>query len=157
MKTFKQYICENNQFLTNKDDIDHWLFDHDVDGYTINDDLTVDVDGNVDLYNKNLTSIPVQFKNVDGDFYCSYNRLTSLVGCPTTVGGGSFYCFGNQIFDPLNILKIKQVKYCYIDNNQVQQIINKYLQLYPNDNQIRQRYLLAKQELIENGLEQYTK
>ena len=43
-----------------------------------------------------LTSIPVQFGYVSGDFFCRANDLESLEGCPSEVGG-SFHCTGNQL------------------------------------------------------------
>ena len=70
--------------------------------YTINSDMSISVNGYVDLTHKNLKSLPIKFKEVSGDFDCSYNQLTSLKYCPETVGG-RFYCFVNQItnFDGL--------------------------------------------------------
>ena len=56
----------------------------------------VNVDGNVNLYNKNLTSIPVQFGYVGGDFYCVDNKLTTLQGAPREVGG-NFSCSNNNL------------------------------------------------------------
>jgi hypothetical protein len=73
-----------------------WLKEMWIKNYTINDDLTVDVNGPVDLYEKELTSIPVQFCKVTGWFNCSRNQLTSLVGAPKKVGK-SFHCFFNQL------------------------------------------------------------
>ncbi len=70
--------------------------EHDIRKYTINDDMSISVNGNVDLSYKNLKSIPIKFKEVGGGFYCSNNQLTSLKGCPETVGG-SFYCSNNQL------------------------------------------------------------
>ena len=64
--------------------------------YTINDDMSISVNGHVDLAFKNLKSIPINFKEVDGYFNCSYNQLTSLQGCPETVGG-DFNCNNNQL------------------------------------------------------------
>jgi len=64
-----------------------------IKNYTINDDMSISVNGNVDLSYK---SIPIKFKEVTGYFYCSNNQLTSLKGCPETVGG-SFYCHCNQL------------------------------------------------------------
>lgn len=85
--------------------------------YTINEDLTVDVEGAVDISNLELTKIPVQFRKVSGYFICDNNKLTSLKGSPSIVGldfhcsnnlletlqdgpqkvGGSYYCNSNQL------------------------------------------------------------
>ena len=67
-----------------------------IKNYTINDDMSISVNGSVDLSYKNLKSIPIKFKEVGGDFYCNVNQLTSLKGCPETVGGG-FSCGNNQL------------------------------------------------------------
>ena len=66
--------------------------------YTINPDWTINVNGDVYLYRKNLTEFPdyIKFNNVSGYFDCSNNQLISLKGCPTSVGGG-FVCSRNQL------------------------------------------------------------
>jgi hypothetical protein len=56
----------------------------------------VDVLGTVDLDHKGLTRLPFAFGKVGGDFYCSYNRLTSLEGVPREVGG-NLWCNNNQL------------------------------------------------------------
>ena len=56
----------------------------------------IDVKGSVKLSNQNLTSIPYKFGNVSENFYCSVNKLTSLIGCPRTIGG-DFICDTNQL------------------------------------------------------------
>ena len=70
--------------------------EHNIKYYTINDDMSISVNGIVVLAYRNLKSIPITFKEVSGYFSCSNNQLTSLEGCPETVGGG-FYCNGNQL------------------------------------------------------------
>jgi hypothetical protein len=40
---------------------------------------------------ENYLKFQVQFRNVSGYFYCDNNQLTSLEGCPSSVGG-DFYC-----------------------------------------------------------------
>jgi hypothetical protein len=68
-----------------------------VDGtYTIQSDGTVDVNGDVNMYNMKLTEIPVKFGKVTGDFYCDNNQLISLEGAPQSVGG-HFDCSYNQL------------------------------------------------------------
>lgn len=76
--------------------VENWLNDKNISNYTINDDLTVDVKGNVDLMGEELTEIPIQFGKVEGDFLCSHNNLTSLKGCPKEVGG-EFNCSKNKL------------------------------------------------------------
>jgi hypothetical protein len=88
-----------------------------IENYTINDDLSVDVIGDVDLSNKSLTKIPFKFnivsvnfyfannqlktlegspKEVGGNFLCGYNKLTTLEGSPKKVGG-KFACSSNNL------------------------------------------------------------
>jgi len=69
---------------------------YNIKDYTFNDDLSIDVNGNVDLSYRGLTKIPIVFRNVSGYFLCSGNKLTSLEGCPETVGG-SFHCSYNKL------------------------------------------------------------
>jgi hypothetical protein len=76
-------------------EIRDWLHAMDIYDYDICDGV-VHVVGDVDIPNKGLTSIPVQFGYVSGNFYCGGNLFASLYGCPELVGG-NFYCGGNQL------------------------------------------------------------
>ena len=78
-----------------KKSIEKWLSKMDIKNYSLRDNL-VDVEGDVDLYGRNLEVIPVQFGIVKGYFWCSSNNLKSLEGCPKTVGG-NFNCFRNNL------------------------------------------------------------
>jgi len=90
MKSYKQFIKES------KTDIDLICQDFDIENYTINPDESIDVDDNVYLNNRNLSSIPLKFGRVSGYFSCYNNNLTSLEGCPEKVGG-DFYCDSNDL------------------------------------------------------------
>jgi hypothetical protein len=68
---------------------------YDIENWTLNPDGTVDVDGDVDLCNE-LSKLPLKFGRVTGYFWCSYNQLTSLEGCPTEIGG-DFFCSYNKL------------------------------------------------------------
>jgi hypothetical protein len=90
---------------------------YNITNYTINDDGSIDVNGNVDLDQYGLKRIPVVFNKVTGWFDCSDNNLTTLKGSPLWVGGwfscrvnnltslefspdyvgGNFYCNGNDL------------------------------------------------------------
>ena len=76
---------------------------YDIKNYTINDDGSIDVNGEVNLYKKGLTELPLTFNKVNGYFDCDNNNLTSLKGSPRWVGS-SFYCNWNRLtsleFDP---------------------------------------------------------
>ena len=67
-----------------------------VEKYTINDDNTIDVDDNVNLFNMGLTKLPIKFGRVSGSFNCGRNHLTSLEGSPYYVGG-YFSCNDNYL------------------------------------------------------------
>jgi hypothetical protein len=63
--------------------------------HTINADGSVHVKGDVNLSNKDLTELPIEFDVVDGNFNISGNKITSLDGCPKYVGG-DFNCGDNS-------------------------------------------------------------
>ena len=91
MRFLRKYkIFENNT------EIDAICAKYKIKNYTINIDDTVDVNGNVWLYNKKLKSIPLNFNIVNGYFDCSDKHLTSLRGCPVRVGNG-FRCYRNKL------------------------------------------------------------
>ncbi len=69
---------------------------YDINNYTINSDGSIDVDGSVYLFNKNLDKLPLSFNKVNGYFDCSFNELTTLEGCPKYVGD-NFSCFYNKL------------------------------------------------------------
>jgi hypothetical protein len=69
---------------------------YDIKRYTINEDGSIDVNGDVDLDNRRLTKLPLKFNLVSGDFDCSHNQLTSLEGSPKEVGG-IFSCNHNRL------------------------------------------------------------
>ena len=101
--------------------------EYQIYNYTINEDGSIDVDGDVYLNNESLTKLPLKFGKVTGRFYCSHNQLVSLEGAPKSVGdnftcadnnltslegcpelvGGDFYCNNNRIttFEHLPLVK----------------------------------------------------
>ena len=84
--------------LKSKEEISKWCKDHLIENYTINDDLTVDVDDNVILYQYPIEELPFQFNYVKGDFILGENNLTTLKGVPYKIDG-DFICGGNNIRD----------------------------------------------------------
>ena len=74
----------------------------DYTGQVINEDFYC-------AYNK-LTSLEGCPEKVGGVFYCAYNKLTSLEGCPKEVGG-DFYCSDNTgKFTQEDVRKVCNVK-----------------------------------------------
>jgi hypothetical protein len=69
-----------------------------ITNYIVNDDLSINVNGNIDLYNRRLTQLPLDFKLVTGSFNCSNNSLTTLLGSPNEVNG-EYNCSQNKLTD----------------------------------------------------------
>ena len=84
------------EYCSDRKSIERWLNKMKIKNYIINDDLSVDVDGFVNLRHKNLNNFPVRFAVINGDFFCSHNNLHSLVNGPTTVIGW-FCCLDNKL------------------------------------------------------------
>ena len=95
MKTLNNYITEAwNGVKTQsiKADMEAWCEEMRIKNYTINSKGEIDVDGFVDLDNKNFKELPYKFGRVDGYFSLgSCKNLTSLKNCPDFVGE-SFNC-----------------------------------------------------------------
>ena len=98
------YFVQNGKqqsFIYNKKLILDWC-DFGFDGKKIkfveekNDKPVIDYDGDVKLNGNNLSSLPIYFNRVSGDFICSFNKLTSLEDIPIEVGG-SFDCSFNKL------------------------------------------------------------
>jgi hypothetical protein len=86
----------SNFIKESKEDIDSICKKYNIQNYTINEDGTVDVGRDVYLNGDNLTEFPLKFRKVNGDFDCSYNKLTNLEGAPREVVGG-FSCKNNKL------------------------------------------------------------
>ena len=99
MKHIKPYkIFESNEpnFPTTKEGVIKVCEKYGIKNYTINDDLSIDVDGGVGLGDRGLGYLPLRFNYVGGYFQCSFNKLKSLEGCPQTVNE-SFFCYYNEL------------------------------------------------------------
>ena len=76
-----------------------WLDSMGIKNYTVRDDLTVDVAGDVDISRdkyKLLYVFKVRFGIVTGSFLCHATGLITLEGAPVEVGG-SFNCAENGL------------------------------------------------------------
>lgn len=69
----KEYNTKNINYICQK---------YNIRNYTINEDGTVDIDGDVSLCNKGLTQLPLNFGRVTGYFDCANNQLVTLEGSP---------------------------------------------------------------------------
>lgn len=81
-----------------KDQIYSWLSSCNINSrnFVIHDDLSVDIKGNFYLRVSQMTTLPVDFNYVDGDFDISSNKLETLRGCPQRVSG-NFNCSSNLL------------------------------------------------------------
>lgn len=89
---------------------------YNITNYTINEDGTIDVNGDVLLYNIGLSQFPLLFRNVSGCFDISNNNLTTLKGCPERIGGG-FYVYNNKLTSLIDGPKYVGTHYNCCDNN----------------------------------------
>jgi hypothetical protein len=80
----------------NKIEIDNLCKEYNITNYTINDDGSIDIDGDVDLAWHKILKIPLKFNKVTGHFYCNSTDITSLEGVPKYVGG-NFTCWKTNI------------------------------------------------------------
>ena len=78
------------------EDLIKLLKQYNIKNYTIHEDGSVSVIGDVDLSNKCLYTIPIVFREVSGSFNCYNNNLTSLEHCPKIVGS-YFDCSYNNL------------------------------------------------------------
>lgn len=109
MKNLKEYIVTENNFFKNlgigmRPDVEKWVKERHIKNYTINDDLTIDVKGDIYLLGYKEEQLPeyIQFGRVDGWFNISRcPNLTTLEGCPQEVSG---------FFDCNNCPKLKSLK-----------------------------------------------
>jgi hypothetical protein len=94
----KKELNENYFNSTEKDShgLKNWLLSMNVRDYTVNDDFSIDVDGDVDLSERKLVEIPYKFNNVKGNFFIYDNNLTTLNNCPNFVGD-NFGCDRNYL------------------------------------------------------------
>ncbi|MCK9476326.1 MAG: hypothetical protein M0R46_10420 [Candidatus Muirbacterium halophilum] len=90
-----KYIKPFNE-STNTSEIEAICEKYNITNYTINEDGSIDVNGNVNLVNRQLKVLPLKFRNVNGFFNCGFNELITLEGAPQRVGG-DFYCGDNQL------------------------------------------------------------
>ena len=89
------YLKKFESFQTH-DEIHKICREYYITNYTINSDGSIDVNGDVNLYDRYLEELPLKFNHVSGDFSCSENKLTTLEGAPQSVGL-DFDCYSNKL------------------------------------------------------------
>ena len=72
----------------NKQEIKNWLDERKIINYSINEDLSVDVNGDILLRNYFFRgNFPVKFNVIYGDFICNFNEFPSTKFFPKEVHG----------------------------------------------------------------------
>jgi len=96
IKHYKIFESTSPNFPSTKEGVIEVCEKYEIENYIINDDLSIDVDGDVELDSKNLKYLPLKFNYVSGYFTCARNKLKTLKGSPQTVNGG-FFCHHNEL------------------------------------------------------------
>lgn len=82
--------------MSSKQEISRWLDRNSIDNYIVNDDLSINVNGDVKLYDIKIETLPYKFNIIFGDFRILNCELTTLKNCPNIVYE-SFACSYNPI------------------------------------------------------------
>lgn len=109
------------------DEIHKICKEHGIENYTINDDNSIDVDGQVDLFHDQLTILPLKFNIVNGNFDCGNNYLKSLNNAPSEVYG-DFYCDKNEL-ESLEGAPMYIKGDVMVDGNKVKLDYDKYIKI----------------------------
>jgi len=96
IKPYEIFESASPNFPTTREEVIEVCEKYEIYNYIINDDLSIDGDGDVYLVDKGLEYLPLKFNYVSGNFVCSDNKLKTLEGSPQTVGG-YFFCFENEL------------------------------------------------------------
>lgn len=89
-------IIKPFSIFKSKNNIESICREFGINNYSINEDGSIDADC-VFINSRGLKKLPLKFRNIEGSFQCQHNHLTSLEGCPETVGG-NFACNNNHLF-----------------------------------------------------------
>jgi len=71
---------------------------------------TLNVEGNVDIFGIGLTSLPIKFGKVTGNFKCFNNKLSSTENFPNYIGGNLWIGDNKVRFSEKEIRKVCEVK-----------------------------------------------
>jgi hypothetical protein len=141
---FDKYIKESvdNQFFKTKKEIEYWIYDNvPYTSFTINDDLTVDIRGNLDIRNRGLEYLPVQFNVVTGNIRIDNNHFKNLKGFPKICLGYLTVGWNDTIYSLIDIIPdiiIKTIKHevGWIYNGRFQNILEEYALHYINNKKL---------------------
>lgn len=95
LKPYKEFTSTIN-FPSDVDKISELCNKFRIKDYKINEDLSIDVEGDVNIDTYYFKYLPLNFNIVKGNFYCQRNKLVSLYGSPKEVGE-NFVCSDNKL------------------------------------------------------------
>ena len=91
--------------LKTREEVENWLKTYEIKNYTINVDLSVNVDGGYfNCVGNKILSLVGCPESVGGGLNCNDNKLISLKGCPVEIGG-VFDCGNNKLTSLLGVPK----------------------------------------------------
>jgi hypothetical protein len=92
------YDLQNLEQQSNIENKEAWCDEMGIENYTINSKGEIDVDGQVNLFNKAFKELPYKFGRVNGYFSLeNCKNLTSLKNCPKEVDGFFSCSFCHQL------------------------------------------------------------
>lgn len=95
-KLFEKQEPQHPGFPTTEKEIHRLCNEYDIKDYTINNDLSIDVNGSVFFHSNGFQYLPLNFNYITVDFYCYDNHLISLEGSPQKIDG-HFFCYNNRL------------------------------------------------------------
>jgi hypothetical protein len=90
-----KYLRKFNEDFDDEMSIKDWCEKLGIDNATINEDDSIDVNGNVHISYKELEEIPIKFNIIYGGFECDNNELTSLFNSPSKAR--YYFCNNNYL------------------------------------------------------------
>ena len=78
-----------------KEQIDKICKEYNITDYTINNDMSIDVNNNINLQLNTLEVLPIIFNKVNGSFFCELNNLNTLKYSPKYIEGNFNLAFNN--------------------------------------------------------------
>lgn len=81
---------KDNQFFKTRQEVEVWLKKMEIKNYEIDDSLVVNVNNTVNISQKKLPYLPVQFGEIKGDFIVFNSGLRTCLGMPFIVRGGVY-------------------------------------------------------------------
>ena len=99
--------------------IEMWLQTWNIKNYTINKDLTIDVNDTVNMVYQQIEKLPyyIQFGIIKGSFFCNNCGLITFKGMPHTIKG-ILGCAGNKI-KTLKYMPKEIERSLFIDRNPI--------------------------------------